>query len=215
MALIEIRAFDPHTAGPELWRSFHECRRALSAELDPDDPVLSDAETEIEMRRADPLHDCLRWLAHSEGGVIGFASAFFRKPGTPDAAEHAPFLFARGRVRAEARRRGAGSLLLGEVHSLMHILDKSVLTLASQTESGHAFLTKIGAAAKLTTVSSRATLAELDWPLLRQWKERASSYGLRWERYAGRVPREALLALLPEYTALFADCRSATSRSRP
>ena len=105
MPLIQIRAFDPHTAGPELWRSFHECRRALSAELDPDDPVLSDAETEIEMRRADPFHDCLRWLAHSEGGVIGFASAFFRKPGTPDAAEHAPFLFARGRVRAEARHR--------------------------------------------------------------------------------------------------------------
>ena len=87
----------------------------------------------------------------------------------------------------------------------MQNLDKSMLTLATQTESGHAFMAKIGAAAKLTTVSSRATLAELDWPLLRQWKERASSYGLRWERYAGRVPREALLALLPEYTALFAD----------
>jgi GNAT superfamily N-acetyltransferase len=205
MALIEIRAFDPHTAGPEIWRSFHECRRALSAELDPDDPILSDAETEIEMRRIDPLDDCLRWLAFSEGKVIGFASAFFRRPGTADAAEHAPFLFAGGRVRAEARRRGAGSLLLGEVHALMQNLDKSMLTLATQTESGHAFMAKIGAAAKLTTVSSRATLAELDWPLLRQWKERASSYGLRWERYAGRVPREALLALLPEYTALFAD----------
>jgi hypothetical protein len=92
MPLIEIRAFDPHNTGPELWRSFHECRRALSAELDPDDPVLSDAETEIEMRRAYPLHDCLRWLDHFESGVIGFASAFFRKRGTPDAAEHAPFL---------------------------------------------------------------------------------------------------------------------------
>ena len=101
MALIEIRAFDPHTAGPEIWRSFHECRRALSAELDPDDPVLSDAETEIEMRRADPLHDCLRWLAFSEGEVIGFASAFFRKPGTPDAAEHAPFFIC---TRKSARR---------------------------------------------------------------------------------------------------------------
>jgi len=107
-AIAQIRAFDPHTAGPEIWRSFHECRRALSAELDPDDPILSDAETEIEMRRIDPLDDCLRWLAFSEGKVIGFASAFFRRPGTADAAEHAPFLFAGGRVRAEARRRGAG-----------------------------------------------------------------------------------------------------------
>jgi len=57
MAHIEIHAFDPQTASPELWRSFHACRRALAAELDPDDPLLGDVETEIEMRRADPLYD--------------------------------------------------------------------------------------------------------------------------------------------------------------
>ena len=76
MALIEIRAFDPHTAGPEIWRSFHECRRALSTELDPDDPILSDAETEIEMRRIDPLDDCVRWLAFSEGQGDRFCKRF-------------------------------------------------------------------------------------------------------------------------------------------
>ena len=90
------------------------------------------------------------------GEVIGFASAGFRRPGTADAAEHAPFLFAGGEVRSEARRRGVGSLLLGEIHSLMHTLDKSVLTLATHTKSGYAFLAKVGATAKLTTVSSRA-----------------------------------------------------------
>ena len=205
MPLIEIRAFDPHAADPELWRSFHECRRALSAELDPDDPVVSDAETEIEMRRAHPLYDRSRWLALSGGEVIGFGGVSFRKPETPDAADHAPFLFGGGEVRSEARRRGAGSLLLGEIHSLMHALDKKVLTLGAHAECGHAFLAKIGATPKLTTMSSRADLSEVDWPLLRQWEERAGSYGLRWERYAGRVPRETLLALLPEYTALFAD----------
>ena len=205
MPLIEIRAFDPHTASSELWHSFHDCRCAISAELDPDEPLLSDAETEIEMRRIHLLHDCSRWLALSESEVIGFASAGFRRPGSPDAAEHAPFLFAGGEVRAEARRRGAGSLLLGEIHSLMHTLDKSVLTLATHTESGYAFLAKVGATAKLTTVSSRAELLELDWPLLRQWEESANTCGLEWERYAGRAPRDALLALLPEFTALFAD----------
>ena len=105
------------------------------------------------MRRIDPLDDCVRWLAFSEGQGDRFCKRFLFRSGTADAAEHAPFLFARGRVRAEARRRGAGSLLFGEVHGLMHNLDKSMLTLATQTESGHAFLTKIGAAAKLTTVS--------------------------------------------------------------
>jgi hypothetical protein len=28
---------NPHAAGPEIWRSFHECRRAVSAELEPED----------------------------------------------------------------------------------------------------------------------------------------------------------------------------------
>lgn len=205
MQQIDIYPFDPETARPELWSSFHKYRRALSVELQPDDPVLSDAETEIEMRRNDPLHDCSRWLALSEGEVIGFAGVFFRKPGTPGAAEHAPFLFAGASVRSEARRRGVGSLLLGDVHALMHKLDKSVLTLSTETESGHAFMAKIGAVAKLTTVSSRANFTEIDWPLLLEWEDRAKSCGLQWERYAGRVPRETLLALLPEFTALFAD----------
>ncbi|MBJ7532744.1 hypothetical protein JDN40_01225 [Rhodomicrobium vannielii ATCC 17100] len=50
--------------------------------------MLSDVETEIEMRRDASLDDCLRWLAFSAGEVVGFASVFFRKPGTADAAEH-------------------------------------------------------------------------------------------------------------------------------
>ena len=205
MAQIQIHAFDPQTASLDLWSSFHTCRRALAAELDADDPLLSDAETEIEMHRVDPLYDCRRWIVVAEGEVIGSARAAFRKPGAPNAAEHAPFLFASGGVRSEARRRGAGSLMLRQIHTLMHNLDKSVLTLAAHSEPGHAFLTKVGAVAKLSTVSSRALLSQLDWPLLREWKETASTWGLEWECYAGRAPRETLLALLPEFTALFAD----------
>jgi len=117
----------------------------------------------------------------------------------------APFVFAGGGVRPEARRRGAGSLLLREIRSLMHNLDKSMLTLAAHTESADAFLIKVGALPKLTTVSSRAVLSQLDWPLLSQWEESAKTCGLKWECYAGRVPRETLLALLPTFSALFTD----------
>jgi len=205
MAQIEVHAFDPETASPEIWRSFHACRCALAAELDADDPLLSDAETELEMRRADPLYDCQRWIAVAEGEVIGSARAAFRKPGTPNVVEHAPFLFAGGGVRSEARRRCAGSLLLREIHALMHNLDKSVLTLAAHSEPGHAFLIQVGALPKLSTVSSRAFLSQLDWPLLRHWEDNAKTCGLDWECYSDRTPREALLALLPEFTGLFAD----------
>jgi hypothetical protein len=60
----------------------------------------------------------------------------------------APFVFAGGGVRPEARRRGAGSLLLREICSLMHNLDKSMLILAAHTESADAFLIKVGALPK-------------------------------------------------------------------
>jgi GNAT superfamily N-acetyltransferase len=108
-------------------------------------------------------------------------------------------------VRAEARRQGAGTLLLREVLGLMHKLDKTILTLSAHTEPGHSFLTWVGATPKLSNIFSRAKLSELDWEALRSWENAASGPGLNWERYAGRVPREALLGLLPEFTALFAD----------
>jgi GNAT superfamily N-acetyltransferase len=108
-------------------------------------------------------------------------------------------------VRAEARRQGAGTLLMREVLGLMHGLDKTILTLSTHTEPGHSFLTWVGATPKLTSVFSRAKLNELDWNALREWEDAASGLGLNWERYAGRVPREALLGLLPEITALFSD----------
>lgn len=205
MPQFEIRVFDPQAASPELWASYHACRRAIAIELRPGDAVLSDAEFEIEERRDHPLYDCVRWVALAGMDVAGFASAFFRRPGGPNSAAHAPHIDAGGAVRAEARRRGAGTLLLREVLGLMHRLDKTILTLNAHTEPGHSFLTWVEATPKLTNVFSRAKLSELDWNTLRAWEDAASGLGLNWERYAGRVPREVLLGLLPEFTALFAD----------
>jgi GNAT superfamily N-acetyltransferase len=205
MSRFEICVFDPQMAAPELWASFHACRRTNNEELWPGEPELSDAEVEFELRRADPLHDTMRWVAVAGQEVIGSARASFRRPGTPDAAAHAPHLYAGGAVRAEARRQGAGAALLREVLKLMHSLDKTVLTLSAVIEPGHAFLTQTGAVPKLTTVTSKAIFKELDWVRLGQWEAAAKNRGLQWERYAGRVPREVLLALLPDFTALFAD----------
>ena len=205
MPQIEIRVFDPQTASPELWASYHACTRATAEELRPGDPVLSDAEFEAEERREHPLYACVHWVALAGQDVAGSASAWFRRPGTPDSAAYAPHIDAGAAVRAEFRRQGAGTMLLREVLGLMHSLDKTVLTLGAHMEPGHSFLTWAGAEPKLTTVSSRATLKDLDWAALREWEDAAGGCGLEWERYAGRVPREVLLGLLPEFTALFAD----------
>src|SRR6516165_7634872 len=93
------------------------------------------------------------------------------------------------RPRQKSRRRGVGTLLLREVHQLMHALDKTVLTTSAQTEPGHAFIKHVGAVEKHCRVEQRAVFADLDWPHLRQWEDGATAQGLTWERYAGRVPR--------------------------
>ena len=200
---IKIRPFDPHAASPELWASFHASRRAIAADLWPDNPVLSDEETEIELKRVDPLNDVRRWIALAGGDVIGSARAFFRRHGTPNADEHAPYLYCWGAVQPGSRLRGAGSLLLREVHGLMTSLGKTMLTTSAHTEPGHAFLTHAGAVAKLKTVASRAMFSQLDWDQLRLWEDAASGLGLVWECFAGRVPRERLAAFCPAFTDLF------------
>jgi len=200
-----VTPFDPHSASDELWAAFNDTRRALAAEFWRDEPILSDAEIRQEIQRIDPLWEFRRWVAMEGSEVAGYFRVAFRRPDTPHAADHARFLGSGGMVRADARRRGAGSLLLREVHRLMHTLDKTVLTMSSQAEPGHGFLRHVGAVEKHRTVEQRAVFAELDWSRLRQWEDAVAAHDLIWERYADRVPRDVLLALLPTFTELFAD----------
>ena len=108
-----------------------------------------------------------RWVAMEGDEVAGSIRAVFRRPGTPNEKDYARFLWAGGGVRARSRRRGVGTLLLRKVHGLMHALDKTVLTMTAQTESGHAFIRRLGAVEKHSTVEQRAVFADLDWPRLR------------------------------------------------
>jgi GNAT superfamily N-acetyltransferase len=202
---IRIALFDPHTANDRLWAAFNVTRRAIATEFWPDEPILSDAETRKEIQHINPLVEIRRWVAMEGKEVAGLIRAVFRRPDAPNAADHARFLWAGGGVRANSRRRGVGSLLLREVHGLMHALDKTVLTMTAQTEPGHAFMKHIGAVEKHSTVEQRAVFADLDWPRLRQWEDGVTAHGLVWERHAGRVPRDVLVSLLPVFTALFAD----------
>jgi GNAT superfamily N-acetyltransferase len=202
MPSIQICSFDPHEARAEQWAAFHRYRRAVAAELEPEDPLLSDEEKKSEMQQISPLWEYQRWLALEGEEIIGSAIVSFRRAQTPNAAEHAPFLFGGGSIRAEARRRGAGTLLLREIHSLMSALDKRVLTLEAHTAAGHAFLACAGAIPKFTVVENRAVLAELDWGRLLQWEDAAGMLGHVWEHYSDRVPRDRLIELLPQFTAL-------------
>src|SRR6266446_5652788 len=153
---IRISSFDPHTASEKLWAAFNDTRRAIAAEFWPEEPILDDAETRREIGTHNPMLEFRRWVAMEGEEVAGSVRVVFRRPGTPNAQDHAPFLWGGGSVRASSRRRGVGTLLLREVRQLMHVLDKTVLTMSAQTEPGHAFIKHLGAAEKHSTVEQRA-----------------------------------------------------------
>jgi len=176
---IHIAPFDPHTASDQLWTAFNETRRVVACEFWPDEPMLDDAETRREVETTNPMVEFRRWVAMEGDAVAGSIRAAFRRPGTPDEKDYAPFLWAGGGVRASSRRHGAGTLLLR---------DKTVLTMSARTEPGHAFIKHVGAIEKHCTVEQRAVFAGLDWLRFRQWEDGAAARGLAWERYAGRVP---------------------------
>jgi GNAT superfamily N-acetyltransferase len=205
MPRFQVIPFNVDAAGPDMWAALHAHRRAIAAEFQPDDPVLSDEEYVYEIRRTDPLWESRRWLALDGPDVIGFADAWFRRAGTPNAEEFARYLKCYGDVVATARRKGIGTRLLRPVHALMHALDKTVLTLSADADPGHGFLVRIGAAGKLSMTESRTLLDDLDWPCLRTWEDAAGNLGLTWECHAGRVPRERLVVLLPAFAGLLAD----------
>ena len=165
-----IALFEPHAANDQLWAAFNETRRAIAREFWPDEPILDDAETRREIVTTNPLVEFRRWMAMEGNEVAGWVRAAFRRPGTPNEKDYARFLWAGGGVRASSRRRGVGTLLLREVHSLMHALDKSVLTMTAQTEPGHAFIRRLGAVEKHSTVEQRAVFGDLDWVRLRRWE---------------------------------------------
>ena len=161
-----IALFEPPAASDQLWAAFNETRRAIAREFWPDEPILDDAETRREILTTNPLVEIRRWVAMEGNEVAGWVRAAFRRSGTPNEKDYARFLWAGGGVRASSRRRGVGTLLLREVHSLMHALDKSVLTMTAQTEPGHGFIRRLGAVEKHSTVEQRAIFGDLDWPHL-------------------------------------------------
>jgi GNAT superfamily N-acetyltransferase len=202
---LEIVPFDAQSATRAQWQAWHVFRRAQAAELRPDDPLLSDAEAEIEEKKHNPLWDHRWWVAWSAGQIIGSCGFGFRRPETERADEFAPYLGGGVGVIATSRRQRIGSALLNQARILMHEMGKTTLNLSSHTASGHAFITHAGGTAKHRTVENRAQMAGLDWPQLRQWEDGVTQHGLVWERHAPRLDMAFIESLLPDFTRLIGD----------
>ena len=202
---VTITRFIAAEAGEALWREWHAFRRARAAQINPGDPVVSDEEAQ-----RDALEESTNWdnhwvVARVGDQVVASAHFGFRRPGTANAADHAPYLSGGGTVLEDWKRRRIGTGLLEQARLMMHSMNKSILSLSSHTEPGHAFLLRTGAGAKHSSVQNRARFDQLDWGTLRQWEDGIIAHGLTWESHALRVPPDRLEALLPDFTRLIAD----------
>ncbi len=118
-ACMDLSPFDPGSASPAEWAAFHAFRCARAGEDDPGEPVLSDAEFEHDTRRQWPSWENRRIVAVVAKEVVGSIGLGFRRQGTEDYADFAPFLRVWGGVRRDWRRQGIGTTLLHPVLAFM------------------------------------------------------------------------------------------------
>lgn len=189
---IQLTAFDPHTAPPELWAAYHAYRRARQAELRPDDPLRPDAVVEAELRVHDPYEMDRRFLALDGGTVLGQLWVAWETPASPGYASNARFVWADGGVLMPARRQGIGTAFARQLLELMTEEDRSVATTWTEEDDGRAFLAWLGAEQKSAGAENRLHLPDVDWAMVRRWVEEGAARNpdTRLEFHAHRVPEE-------------------------
>ncbi len=205
--MIEVSPFDPHAASAREWAEYNEFRRVRAEEDEPGEPLLTDAEFKHDTQTERPLHQTFRLIARKDEKMVGSVGFWFRREGSPDYAEFAPFAYVWGGVRTPWRRQGVGTALLRGMLAFMRERGKTTATIGSHLPEGCAFLEAIGAVEKNRTFINRAPFAGLDWAELARWEQAAIPPGsdLRWEIHAGRTPMDRLAVLLPEMSALLRD----------
>jgi GNAT superfamily N-acetyltransferase len=203
---IGVSRFIPAENSDAQWQEWHSFRRARAAQVNPDDPVISDEEAQRDaLEEKNPNWDD-HWLVARAGAlVVGSANFGFRRSGSAHAEDHAPYLSGGGTVLEDWRRRRIGTALLEHARQMMHDMGKTILSLSAHSGPGDAFLLRAAAVAKHSSVQNRARFDQLDWDILRTWEDGISTLGLTWESYAPRVPLDRLEALLPDFTRLIAD----------
>lgn len=199
---IDLRPFDPLTASRADWDQLHAYRRLRQQEDHPGEPLPPDADFEHQLLQPQPLFEARRIIAMRGGAYVGNLVLGFRRPGSPDSADHAGFIDAGGGVPLALRRQGIGTALLAALLGFMQDNGRTTATARAQLPDGHAFLRAFGAQQKYRAVENRLALDGLRWDELARWQAEASAHGLRWEVHAGRVPFSRLAQLMEPLTQL-------------
>ncbi len=183
----EIQIFQPKSASDTVWESFLSLEEEKYQEKYPDDPVLSKEERRRTLQIPNPRYTNKYWIAclKNTEEVLGSASLMIYEKNHPtyDSNKHMAFLHIA--TRKKYRRNGIASALLSKILIWLKQKNKSILQGGSQLESGKSFCTSLNGKKAMVEEESRLTLDNLDWDMLKKWREagKTRAKGVTLERF--------------------------------
>lgn len=201
---VKAEEFVAESATREQWEMYHAYRRARHVERKRDEPLWPDADVEAMMIRPSPFSTPIIFGAALDGEYVSMFGSGLMKPDAPGYDSNKHLLNVGFSVREPFRRRGLGTMWLHKAHEVMEAHDKSVLSMGTDEEAGHAFLRWCGAEEKMVGAENRLQLADVDWDLMRSWIDagRERSPDTELVLYEPRVPAEELEAYCEVMTKL-------------
>lgn len=171
---LEIKDFDPQTAGEADFALLNAFDNRLGAEAWPEDPPSTLEETIRNRRSTPPFFINREWVVCRADGseVVAHGSAGY--PETPENRHLAQFWIG---VLPEMRRKGIAKALLRRVADLARTAERRLLMTrtSSSVPAGEAFMDRLGARMGLATYTNQLLIADLNRDLVREWQERAAA----------------------------------------
>ena len=197
--LIALRPFVPLEATEDEWRMFHAFRRVRHAETRPDDPIDPDDVVEIAMKQPDVEGESRRFYVEQDGRIVCSLNAWAMMPKAPAYESNKHLIDGFVSVLADHRRRGLATVGFRKILEIMKEWDRTVLTIWTEQDEGHAFLKWLGAEEKWTGAENRLDFSQIDWELVEGWvaegrKRSAESEGVLYEH---RLPEDVWDSYLP------------------
>ncbi len=191
-------------ASPELWKSYHEFRRARHKDERPEDPLRPDDAEERRLRRTNPQEFEYRYAISRDGIIVSMLGASTVRPENPEHATNRHLMWMDAYVRPEHRRRRIGASWLPLVLELMERHGCTTLGMGTEDKAGHAFMSWIGAEAKYTGAENRLKVADVDWAMVGRWVKEGPerSPGTSLETYDGRIPEAMWADLAPSLSTM-------------
>jgi len=203
---VEVVPFEPTTASREEWARYHAFRRIRHAEESPEDPLNSDQQEEIAMKREDPEGDDSIYAALESrtGAQVGILWFGWYKESAPSYATNGHIAWSGAAVTEPYRRRGIGTALLRRVPELARAHRITTLTGWTTEADGKSFVKALGAKVASLRRENRLQLDRVNWSMVDAWAregpKRSPGTTLRWFR--GRIDEDILETFATVFTEI-------------